>query len=260
VNGSIRRAADVIAGARHLIALTGAGISTPSGIPDFRSPRSGLWENADPYEVASFEGFVRHPAAYYEWVRPLARLIRDARPNPAHIALAELERRGLLKAVLTQNIDGLHQAAGSREVLELHGSHSAATCLRCLKIVPSHAYMDSVIDTGEVPHCQCGGVLKPNTVLFGEMLPVQTWHRAEAEARSCDVMLIAGTSLEVAPAGRLPEFAADGGAQLIIVNRSRTPMDGRARVVIHEDVAEALPAIVVALPAFASAARERPEP
>ena len=256
MNGSVWRAAEIIAGARHLVALTGAGISTPSGIPDFRSPGSGLWENADPYEVASFDGFVRRPAAYYEWVRPLARLIRDAVPNPAHTALAEMERRGILKAILTQNIDGLHQAAGSRVVLELHGSHREATCLRCLRIIPSRDYMDRVIETGEVPHCDCGGVLKPNTVLFGEMLPVQTWHRAEAEARSCDVMLIAGTSLEVVPASNLPGLAARNGARLIIVNRSRTPLDGAARLVIREDVAAVLPAIVAALPAAAPSSRE----
>lgn len=247
-NSSVRRAAGLISDARHGIALTGAGISTPSGIPDFRSPGSGLWQQTDPYEVASFEAFVRHPAAYYEWVRPLARLLRVARPNAAHLALAELEHRGLLKVIITQNIDGLHQAAGSQRVLELHGSHREATCLRCLKIVPSAAFMDMVIESGQVPHCDCGGVLKPNTVLFGEMLPVQTFDRAEQAARACDVMLIVGTSLEVAPASDLPMIAARGGARLIIVNRDRTALDGRASVVIHDDVAAVLPAIVRALP------------
>lgn len=254
MNRSLSRAADLIAGARHLVALTGAGISTPSGIPDFRSPRSGLWKDADPYEVASFDGFVRRPAAYYEWVRPLARLIRDAGPNPAHLALAELEARGILKAILTQNIDGLHQAAGSRLVMELHGSHREATCLRCLRIVPSREFMELVIETGQVPLCECGGVLKPNTVLFGEMLPVQTWHRAETEARTCDIMLVAGTSLEVVPASTLPAVALQSGARLIIVNRSRTPMDSAATVVIHDNVAQALPAMVAALPARPGAA------
>jgi NAD-dependent deacetylase len=247
----IRRAADLFRAAHYAVALTGAGVSTASGIPDFRSPGSGLWEqvdrSADPYEVASLDGFMRRPAAYYAWVRPLARLIRDARPNSAHLALAEMERSGLLKAIITQNIDGLHQAAGSKVVLELHGSHREATCLKCLKIVPASRYMDQVIETGEVPLCECGGVLKPNTVLFGEMLPVDTFARAEQAAQQCDLMLVAGTSLEVAPAANLPELAWQHGAGLIVVNRQRTWLDGRSTVVFHDDVTRILPALVQAL-------------
>jgi NAD-dependent deacetylase len=242
----IRQAADLLGAARYAVALSGAGVSTASGIPDFRSPGSGLWEQADPYEVASLDGFVRRPAAYYAWVRPLTRLVRAAQPNPAHLALAELERRGLLKATITQNIDGLHQAAGSRVVLELHGSHREATCMKCLKIVPASEYIDQVIETGDVPLCECGGVLKPNTVLFGEMLPVGTFHRAEEAARQCDLMLVAGTSLEVAPASNLPELALQHGAGLIIVNRQRTALDDRATVVIHDDVTRILPALLQA--------------
>jgi NAD-dependent deacetylase len=242
-----RQAAGLLRGARYAVAFTGAGVSTGSGIPDFRSPGAGLWEQADPYEVASFEAFLRQPAAYFAWVRPLARLIRDARPNPAHLALAEMESRGLLKAIITQNIDGLHQAAGSREVMELHGSHREAICLKCLAVVPASQFMDQVIEKGEAPRCECGGVLKPNTVLFGEMLPVGAFHRAEQAARRCDLMLVAGTSLEVAPASNLPVLALGHGAGLIIVNRQRTALDGRAAVVIHEDVTLVLPAILQAL-------------
>ena len=182
-------------------------------------------------------------------MRPLARLIRDATPNPAHPALAELERRGILKASSPRTSTACTRRPGLRTVLELHGSHREATCLRCLRIVPSRDYMDRVIETGEVPLCECGGVLKPNTVLFGEMLPVQTWHQAETEARTCDVMLVAGTSLEVVPASELPALAARHGARVIIVNRSRTPLDGAAHLVIRDDVAAVLPAIVAALPA-----------
>ena len=243
----IRQAAKLLCAARYAVALTGAGVSTASGIPDFRSPGSGLWERADPYEVASLDAFLRRPAAYYAWVRPLAQLIKAAKPNPAHLALAELERKGILKAIITQNIDGLHQAAGSQAVLELHGSHREATCMKCLKIVPASAYMDQVIETGEVPHCECGGVLKPNTVLFGEMLPVGTFYRAEQAARQCDLMLVAGTSLEVAPASSLPALALNHGAELILVNRQRTALDDRATVVIHDDVTRVLPAVVQAL-------------
>jgi NAD-dependent deacetylase len=244
---SIRQAADLLRAARYAVALTGAGVSTPSGIPDFRSPGAGLWAQTDPYEVASLDAFVRRPAAYYDWVRPLARLIKTAQPNPAHLALAELERTGYLKAIITQNFDGLHQAAGSKVVFELHGSHREATCLKCLNITPAAAYMDQVIETGAVPHCQCGGVLKPNTVLFGEMLPVGTFYRAEEAARRCDLMLVVGTSLEVAPASNLPELALSHGANLIIVNRQRTCQDGTATVVIHDDVTRVLPAVVQAL-------------
>jgi NAD-dependent deacetylase len=243
----ISQVADLLRAARYAVALTGAGVSTASGIPDFRSPGSGLWEQVDPYEVASLDGFRRRPAAYFAWVRPMARLIRDAQPNPAHLALAELERRSLLKAIITQNIDGLHQTAGSQVVLELHGSHREATCLKCLQILPASRYMQQVIETGEVPHCECGGVLKPNTVLFGEMLPVGTFHRAEQAVGRCDLMLVAGTSLEVAPASNLPELALRHGAGLVIVNRQRTALDSRAAVVIHDDVTRVLPAVAQAL-------------
>jgi NAD-dependent deacetylase len=243
----IRQAAELLRAARYAVALTGAGVSTASGIPDFRSPGVGLWARTDPYEVASLDAFVHRPAAYYAWVRPLARLIKAAKPNPAHLALAELERRGLLRAIITQNIDGLHQAAGAQVVLELHGSHREATCLKCLSITPAAAYMDQVIETGDVPHCECGGVLKPNTVLFGEMLPVGTFHRAEQAAKQCDLMLVAGTSLEVAPASNLPVLALSHGARLIIVNRQRTDQDARATVVIHDDLTRILPDLVEAL-------------
>jgi NAD-dependent deacetylase len=208
---SIRQAADLLRAARYAVALTGAGVSTPSGIPDFRSPGAGLWAQTDPYEVASLDAFVRRPAAYYDWVRPLARLIKTAQPNPAHLALAELERTGYLKAIITQNFDGLHQAAGSKVVFELHGSHREATCLKCLNITPAAAYMDQVIETGAVPHCQCGGVLKPNTVLFGEMLPVGTVYRAE-EVRphaGCGDLAGGGARQQPARAGAEPWRQSD---------------------------------------------------
>jgi len=243
----IQEAASLIGKSRYLVALTGAGISTPSGIPDFRSPGSGLWEKVDPYEVASLEGFLRRPAAYYQWVRPLAAILKKAQPNPAHYALAELERRGILKVLITQNIDGLHQAAGSQKVLEVHGNHREATCLKCYKVVPAAELMDRVIETGEVPYCSCGGVFKPNVVLFGEMLPVQTLYQAEQAARECDVMLVAGSSLEVVPAANLPLVAVKHGARLIIVNKGPTSLDHQATVLIRDDVAVALPAIVTAL-------------
>lgn len=240
----ISQAAKIIARAKHVIALTGAGISTPSGIPDFRGAGSGLWDRADPMVVASIWGFTEHPQAFYEWVKPLARIILDAQPNPAHQALANLEARGKMNAVITQNIDNLHQRAGSKRVLEVHGHMRDATCIRCYHLMRAEPMIEKFLADGEVPRCpECGNVMKPNVVLFGEMLPVGVMNDAEEESRTCDVMLIAGSSLEVAPAADLPLLARKNGAQLIIVNKSATPADRQATIVLREDVAIALPRI-----------------
>jgi len=240
----ISKAAKIIARAKHVVALTGAGISTPSGIPDFRSAGSGLWDRVDPMVVASIWGFMEHPHAFYEWVKPLARKILDAKPNPAHHALAQLEARGKLNAIITQNIDNLHQRAGSKRVLEVHGHMREATCVRCYHLSPAEPMIEKFLADGQVPRCpECGSVMKPNVVLFGEMLPVGVMHDAEEESRTCDVMLIAGSSLEVAPAADLPLLAKKHGAQLIIVNKSATPADRHAAIVLREDVAVALPRI-----------------
>jgi NAD-dependent deacetylase len=237
----ITRAAELLCGARYAVALSGAGISTPSGIPDFRSPASGLWNRVDPFAVASIFAFRRRPEDFYEWVYPLARQIAEAQPNPAHLALARLESAGLLRAVITQNIDGLHQAAGSRCVHEVHGHLRQATCMRCSKVVSTDSLIADFIAHHHVPHCACGGVLKPNVVLFGELLPAETWAAAERDAAACDLMLVAGSSLEVEPVVGLPLVAADHGARFIIVNYEPTTMDRQADVVIHQDVAEVLP-------------------
>ena len=192
----ITRAAELIRNSKRAVALTGAGISTPSGIPDFRSPGSGLCEKVDPYEVASIEGFLRRPQAFYDWLRPLARLTAAAKPNAAHIALADLEARGKLCAVITQNVDDLHQRAGSRRVLQVHGNFSAATCVKCLQEVDAKPLLEKFIADGAAPYCAtCGGVMKPNVILFGELLPMRVINEAEEQARSCDLMLIAGSSL-----------------------------------------------------------------
>jgi len=245
----LAQAARLLAQARHTIVLTGAGVSTPSGIPDFRSPHSGLWASADPLEVASLDGFRRNPAAFYNWIRPLARQMLAAQPNPAHLALADLEARGRLAAVLTQNIDLLHSRAGSRRVLELHGHIREATCLNCGAAQPGEPLLVRFVADGLPPRCPiCGGVLKPNVVLFGEDLPAAAFAEAERLARRCDAMLVAGSSLEVWPVNDLPRLARATGARLIIVNAEPTPLDGAADVVIRADVAEALPALAAALP------------
>jgi len=239
---AIELAARIVRGAQRIVALTGAGISRPSGIPDFRS-ETGLWKLDDPMEIASLRCFQSNPHRFYNWFRPLLKTISMAQPNPAHLALAELERRGQLMAVITQNIDGLHQRAGSREVFELHGHMRSATCLECDRQAPAAALLARV-GRGEVPRCSCGGVYKPDVVLFDEMLPRGAYWLAQRAIEQCDVLLITGTALEVAPVCEMPLLARRHGAQLIIVNQSETYIDTYADVVLHEDVARALPAIV----------------
>ncbi|MFQ5435310.1 MAG: NAD-dependent deacetylase [Anaerolineae bacterium] len=242
LDGLIEQATALLRKANYVVALTGAGISTPSGIPDFRSPSSGLWERHDPMEVASLTGFKRDPQQFYDWIRPLAHTLLAAQPNPAHLALAELEAAGKLKAVITQNIDMLHTRAGSTAVHEVHGHLREVTCLRCYEIFNAANFWDEVVQNGGVPHCpNCGGVLKPNVILFGELLPVSVLNQARREARACDLMLVAGSSLTVAPAGDLPYLAKPTGAGLIIVNFEETHLDYLADVVIHGDVADVLP-------------------
>jgi NAD-dependent protein deacetylase/lipoamidase len=244
----VAQAADLIRQSRHTVALTGAGISTPSGIPDFRSPGSGLWTKFDPADVASIEGFIRNPAAYYEWRQPLAATLRNAQPNAAHRALASLEVRGLLNAVITQNIDGLHQSGGARRVLEVHGRGRELICLTCHQVVNDDESVQRQIERGEVPYCPvCGGLLKPNVVFFGEVLPRGVIFQVSEEVRACELMLVVGSSLEVMPACLWPQDAVQHGARLIIINYQPTYVDERASVVIRDDVAQVLPAIVAAL-------------
>lgn len=240
----IEKAAALIVNSNYVVALTGAGISTPSGIPDFRSPGSGLWEKVNPMLVASFLSFCLRPQAFYDWARPLVRKLLEAEPNPAHHALAELEEMGLLKAVITQNIDDLHQRAGSKRVLELHGNMREATCLKCREVVSTQGMIGRFLEEGEVPSCPCGGLLKPNIVLFGEPLPRWALLEAWGEAERCDLMLVLGSSLEVTPASEIPLIALRCGAKAIVVNYQPTPLHSQADVIIHEDVAEVLPQIL----------------
>lgn len=240
----ISQAVDLLHRSEHTVALTGAGISTPSGIPDFRSPESGLWNNVDSLQVASIYAFRRRPQAFYDWIRPLAQLTLEAQPNPAHEALATLEAHGPVESVVTQNIDMLHGRAGSRVVLEVHGHLREVTCIDCYGVYPSGEYLKAFVVDGEVPRCRdCGGVIKPNVILFGEQLPVRVMNAARKEARRCDLMLVAGSSLTVAPAGDLPLLALQHGARLIIVNKEPTHVDDQADVVIPGDVVDVLPAL-----------------
>jgi NAD-dependent deacetylase len=238
------RAADLLRSARCAVALTGAGISTPSGIPDFRSPGTGLWERVDPMAVGSLTAFRYDPEAFFAFLRPLACQILSAVPNAAHFALARLERAGRLVGVITQNIDQLHQRAGGRNVLEVHGNVGRATCIACYREVETAPYLEAFLEAGVIPRCpSCGGVVKPNVILFGEQLPRGPFETARAWCAASDLILVAGSSLEVTPVANLPQLALRNGAGLIIINREPTYLDGRAQAVFHEDVVEILPAL-----------------
>jgi NAD-dependent deacetylase len=239
----VMRAAELLRQADYAVALTGAGHSTASGIPDFRSPDSGLWTQVDPLAVASLFAFRLRPQDFYEWIRPIARTMLEARPNPAHYALARLESAGLLKSVITQNIDGLHQQAGSQRVHEVHGHMRQATCIRCYQVMPADSLIAEFLEQGQLPRCPCGGVMKPNVILFGEQLPLHVLTAARQDTRACDLMLVAGSSLTVEPVADLPLMALGHGARLIIVNYQPTYLDNRADVLIHADLAEVLPRI-----------------
>lgn len=241
----IKQAATMIQASHHVIAFTGAGISTDSGIPDFRSETSGLWKNVDPMQVASIYGFKRNPQAFYDWVRPLSDVTLHAQPNPGHYALSDLEKMGYLRTVITQNIDMLHSRAGHQTIFELHGHMRQATCVHCFAVYDGETVLQQFLDSGEVPHCShCHSVLKPNVILFGEQLPIKEFHGAQEAARMCDLMIIVGSSLEVAPASDIPFIAHRTGAKLIIVNLEATHADNYADIVIHGRAAQILPEIV----------------
>jgi len=240
----VRSAAEIIRNSKQGAVLSGAGISTPSGIPDFRSQDTGLWSADDPMEVASLLSFRYRPEAFFDWMRPLAAKIRSAKPNPAHYGLAQMQQAGFLQTIITQNIDGLHQRAGSTNVLEVHGSMNTLTCIGCFRQFSSEPYIDPYIDQRAVPYCpECGKILKPDLILFGEQMPALTWLKAQEASRKCDLMIVAGSSLEVLPAAGLPMRAIENGGHLIIINHSTTYLDMRADVVFHEDLAVVLPLI-----------------
>jgi NAD-dependent deacetylase len=240
----IQYAAELIRKSQRAVVLTGAGISTPSGIPDFRSEGTGLWSKVDPMEVASLSAFRYTPEKFYEWIRPMAAQIYDAEPNPAHQALARLQVAGFFKVIITQNIDNLHQKAGASHVVETHGAFRTMSCTQCFKQISSNGFLEPYIREGLVPHCpQCGGILKPDIILFGEQLPQAAWYEAQSVCRNCDLILVAGSSLEVLPVAGLPLQALDRGAHLIIANHLPTYLGVRADVVLLGDVAEIIPLI-----------------
>ena len=242
---AIDLAAELLRGSRCAVVLTGAGISTPSGIPDFRSAGSGLWSRDEPLEVASLSTFRTAPEKFFSWFRPLASQIFDALPNSAHYALANLESAGRLQAILTQNIDALHQKAGGIRVIETHGTLGTLSCTQCYHQVDSGPYLAPFVEVGRIPLCpKCRAVLKPDVILFGEQLPQATWMEAQRAARECDLMIVAGSSLEVLPVAGLPMQALDRGAHLIIINNTPTYLNVRADLNFMDDVADIIPVIV----------------
>ncbi len=242
---SVAAAADLLRSARRVVALTGAGISTESGLPDFRSA-GGIWDGVDPMAVASRSAFEQTPDVFYAFYRRRLERLGGAAPNPAHLALAALERACRLRTVITQNVDGLHQAAGTSTAIELHGNLREAVCTGCGRVGPITLLSDA-LDAGRLPRCEgCRRLLKPNVVLFEDLLPERAWLAALLAARASDVMLVVGSSLQVAPAATLPQETLDHGGRLIIVNREPTPYDGQAAVTIHGEAGWALPEIVAA--------------
>lgn len=241
---SIDFIADLFRQSKHAVVLTGAGISTSSNIPDFRSAGTGLWSNDEPLEVASISTFRTAPEKFFNWFRPLAGQIFNAQPNPAHLALAELEKDGLIQTIITQNIDMLHQKAGSQNVIETHGTMKTLTCTQCYHQTDAAPYIKIFVEENQLPHCpECGQLLKPDVILFGEQLPQSAWYKAQRAARQCDLMLVAGSSLEVLPVAGLPMQALDRGAHLVIINNTPTYLNIRADAAILEDVAAIIPAI-----------------
>ncbi|HJO33184.1 MAG: Sir2 family NAD-dependent protein deacetylase [Anaerolineales bacterium] len=215
-----------------------------------RSRGTGLWEHVDPMEMASLAGFRRKPEAFYGWTRPLAQRMFVTELNHGHHALAALEHGGFLASLITQNIDQMHRRAGSQRMFELHGEIGAACCLSCGRSYASDQFREQLLRAGTgLPTCaQCRSVLKPEVILFGEILPEKTMRQAQQAALSCDLMLVAGSSLQVFQAADLPAMAHRNGAALIIINREETHLDQAANVVLHADVSETLPAIAARLP------------
>ena len=232
--------------AGSVVALTGAGISVPSGIPDFRTPGTGIWENVDPMEVAHIDAWRTDPERFWTFYGNRFQTLGDKQPNGAHAALAELERRGLLDAVITQNIDMLHSRAGTQDLVEVHGSIAACVCLGCAARYELAVVLER-LGEATVPLCDCGLPLKPDVVLFGELLCEAALHRATQLAQDADLLLCVGSSLEVYPVAQLPAVTLRGGGAIAIVTQGETQYDAQATVRLGGDVERELQALVAAL-------------
>ena len=240
-----QRLAELVRGARSVVALTGAGISVPSGIPDFRTPGTGLWANVDPMEVAHIDAWGARPERFWRFYAARFHALADKEPNGAHRALVELERRGVLRGVVTQNVDRLHAKAGTRELVEVHGSIATSSCLRDGERYALGEVVARVQGAPDgVPRCACGAPLKPDVVLFGELLPTEALTRATELAAEADLLLCVGTSLEVWPVADIPGITRARGGQVALVTQGPTPWDSRAAVKLTGDVEEELETLV----------------
>jgi NAD-dependent deacetylase len=238
--------AELIRARQPCVVLTGAGVSTESGIPDFRSP-TGLWARFDPLEYGSIDAFRRDPLKVWSFYKPRVALLTDAEPNSAHMAIAELERLGFVRAVVTQNIDLLHERAGSREVVEVHGSIRSSSCPGCGERYPLERVLQ-LLEGADSPACPaCGEILKPDVVFFGELLPADAIDRAFELARAARLLLVVGSALEVHPIAALPLETLGAGGEIAIVNRGSTPFDSQASLLIDASAGEVLPTVVTVL-------------
>jgi NAD-dependent deacetylase len=243
VSAGTERLAELLRESGRTVALTGAGISVPSGIPDFRSPGTGLWENVDPMEVAHLDVFLNDPGRFWSYYRPRFGMLSDKEPNPAHRVLARLEEQGMLDGLITQNIDTLHRKAGSRNVVEVHGTIETASCWTCKTSYPL-GEIEPLFDPDGIARCACGGPVKPDVVLFGEMLPEAAMLEAHALCERADLLLCVGTSLEVYPVAGLPSVTRAAGGAVAIVTKGPTPYDAEAEVRLDGDVVDELEALL----------------
>lgn len=242
----IQLAASLIEKSDYVVAITGAGISTPSGIPDFRSHNTGLWEKNDPMRVASLSSFLHKPMDFFNWFHPLAKQIYYANANAAHQALVKMEQANKLKATITQNIDHLHQKAGSQATIEVHGGTSTLVCLDCQSTTPfSDETAINFIENFEIPKCErCKKYLKPAVTLFEELLPMDAWTQAYENLVKADLVIVIGSSLEVSPVNQLPLIALERGAKFIINTFSPTYLDRKTDMLLRYDVVQVWPKIV----------------
>lgn len=244
VSDSPEALAELLRDARHAVVLTGAGISTESGIPDFRSA-GGLWETYDPMTVASMRTFMDDPGLFWRFHRPRIDMLGSVDPNPAHLAVAELQRREVVKALITQNVDRLHFRAGSEEAIEVHGSLDRGYCLRCRATVSMDELCARADDAGDgVPRCACGFQMKSGVVLFGEQMPMEAIEAAYDAAERADVMLVIGSSLLVTPVSQLPGIVLSRGGALAILTEGETPYDDRCAVRIHGKAGPTMDAVL----------------
>lgn len=238
---AIEHIADLLREASFAVALTGAGSSTGSGIPDFRSPTTGLWTKVDPMKAASIDAFLEDPVEFWAFYRHRLGSLDSASPNPAHHALARLEKAGFIKALVTQNIDRLHRRAGSKNIAEVHGSIETGVCLSCGRKYP-HSYMvEALAEPEGVPRCVCGRVIKPGVIFFGESLPEEEYGLAVTWSQRADLMVVAGSSLVVWPVAGLPGVTLRSGGKLVIMTASETPYDDQATVRDGGRIEETLP-------------------